>query len=761
MRKAGRGRRGAAAHSLSCERKEEARRQVVRAGRLLRLIWASLLISVTLNQVIGAGRDPAMQVEPDWVDSRWNRTEVGQFLASNLDVSGNRIAKALSIKVGENDEGAVCFDTALCALRAGWTGGFLQFDPARFGLIQGPRIAGEVKFSSPTGLGWQSVSNRYTGLHLHDKRVVLEYTVDDTRIFDSPWLENHDHGKVFTRLLELSPHHKDLRLELAAMGEDSTLSSGQGWAMAVARTGTNVFAVAMRGIDVTLAKEKGKLMAEFPQHPIAQRAKLFLWAGAESLLENFHKSILGAGEPEDLAGLLQPGNARWLPELKTVGQRGLDTDFLAVDTLTVPYDNPWRALMFLAGVDFTPDGAAYICSIHGDVWKVTGINENLRDLRWKRFATGLFQALGLKVRAGQILVLGRDQITRLHDQNGDGEADFYENFSNLIATAPGHSYVTSLEKDDAGNLYYVDPRGLYRVSPDGLRQETLATGFRNANGLGVSPDGKIISVAPQQGEWTPSSAICEIKLNGYYGYGGPKVTPERPLGYDLPLCWIPHHVDNSGGSQVWVPPGQWGRLAGQMLHLLWGRCSLSLVLRQVTDGIPQAAIVPLPARFLSGPMRGSFHPRDGHLYIACSTGWQTSAVKDGALHRVRFTGKRVDISVGWHAQSNGLTLAFAQPLDRSAAEDLGSYALHQWNYKYAPQYGSKEWSVTQPENEGREELTLKSALVTPDGKSVFLEIPGLRPVMQMEIKYSLNAADGEPCRGQLWLTLNRLPGRAP
>jgi hypothetical protein len=58
-------------------------------------------------------------------------------------------------------------------------------------------------------------------------------------------------------------------------------------------------------------------------------------------------------ETEALAPFLQPGAARWLPELNTVGQRGLDTDILTVDTLTVPYENPWNALMFLAGVDFT------------------------------------------------------------------------------------------------------------------------------------------------------------------------------------------------------------------------------------------------------------------------------------------------------------------------------------------------------------------------------------------------------------------------
>ena len=480
--------------------------------------------------------------------------------------------------------------------------------------------------------------------------------------------------------------------------------------------------------------------------------KLVFWTGDKALLSKSDE----VGEPENLSPLLEPGPPRWLPELKTTGQRGLDTDVLAVDTLTVPYDNPWKALMFLAGVDFTPDGAAFVCSIHGDVWRVTGVDEQLRELHWKRFATGLFQPLGLKVRDGQVFVLGRDQITRLHDRNGDGEADFYENFCDHIETLPGHNYVTSLEKDAAGNFYYVDARGAHRVSADGARNETLATGFRNPNGLGASPDGSIITVAPQQGEWTPSSALCEIKQGAYYGYGGPKITPERPLGYDAPLCWIPHSVDNSSGSQVWVPRGQWGPLGGQMLHLLWGRCGLMLVLRDVVDGVSQGAVVPLPGRFLSGPNRGTFNSRDGHLYIAGSSGWQTSAVRDGALQRVRFTGKPVYPPVGWHAHSNGLSLTFTQPLDRVAVEDTGSYAIHEWNYRYAAQYGSKDWSVTDPDKEGRDEVALKSARLLPDGKSVFLEMPGLRPVMQMEIKYNLQAADGKTMRSQLWLTLNRL-----
>src|ERR1043166_1285822 len=77
--------------------------------------------------------DPSRQSERDWVDSRWSKTDVGPFLASTLDLPGGRIAKGLSIKVGEHDEGTVAFDTGACTLRAGWIGGFLQFNGARFG----------------------------------------------------------------------------------------------------------------------------------------------------------------------------------------------------------------------------------------------------------------------------------------------------------------------------------------------------------------------------------------------------------------------------------------------------------------------------------------------------------------------------------------------------------------------------------------------------------------------------------------------------
>ncbi|HEX7652142.1 MAG TPA: heme-binding domain-containing protein, partial [Verrucomicrobiae bacterium] len=341
--------------------------------------------------------------------------------------------------------------------------------------------------------------------------------------------------------------------------------------------------------------------------------------------------------------------------------------------------------------------------------------------------------------------------------NKDGEADFYENFCDLIETSRnGHDYVTSLEKDRNGNFYFVDPVGAHRVSPDGSRMETLASGFRNPNGLGVDDSGSIITVAPQQGEWTPSSVICEIRSGGYYGYPGPKTTLERPLGFDPPLCYIPHSIDNSSGSQAWIPVGHWGVLGQQAIHLAWGRCTAMLLLRDTSSSIPQGATVPLPVHFLSGPDRAVFREADDSLYVVGSTGWQTSATKDGCFQRVRLTGKPVDVPVHWRAVEKGLQIASPMALDPKTAADPGSFSLKQWNYRYQAEYGSKDWSVAHPDKTGRDKLEVSAASLSRDGRTITLSA-AIQPVNQMEISYNVDTASGETLRGQLWLTLNAVP----
>ena len=110
-------------------------------------------------------------------------------------------------------------------------------------------------------------------------------------------------------------------------------------------------------------------------------------------------------------------------------------------------------------------------------------------------------------------VLGRDQITRLHDLNGDGEADFYECFSNKMITSPaGHDFICGLARDPHGRFYTASGKqGLIRISADGQKVDVLATGFRNPDGVGCAPTDGAVTVPCSEGDWTPASMICLVK----------------------------------------------------------------------------------------------------------------------------------------------------------------------------------------------------------------------------------------------------------
>jgi hypothetical protein len=501
----------------------------------------------------------------------------------------------------------------------------------------------------------------------------------------------------------------------------------------------------------------GNLVLKIPAHDKPITVKVSIWSGAKADYDAYEKAAINPIPLDDLTALSKPGPPRWGEPLAVKGVVGKGTEPYVVDTITVPYDNPFKALMFLSGVDFFDNGDAAVCSLHGDVWLVRGIGESLDHVTWQRFATGLYQPLGLKIVNNEVHVLGRDQITILRDTNGDGEADDYVNFNNDARTSTGgHDYSAGLETDRAGNFYHVDPYGLHRVSKDGTNYETLANGFRNAVTLSVSPD-DLVTVSPQEGNWTPSSQISLIKPGGYYGYGGPKITPERPLGYDGPMCWIPHgEIDNSTGGQSWVLSDKWGLPRNTLLNLSFGHCSMQTVLYEKVGEVYQAAVHPLPVQFLSGVIRGRFRNQDGQFYAVGIRGWQTSAVKDGCFQRVRYTGAALVAPVGFHVHSNGIRIDFNAPLDREDAADADNFQIEEYNYRYAATYGSKEYKVSDPAVEGRDAVKVLGVKVSADGKSLFLELANVHPVMQMAIKYTLKAAAGGRVHGGLYNTINAI-----
>lgn len=467
-------------------------------------------------------------------------------------------------------------------------------------------------------------------------------------------------------------------------------------------------------------------------------------------------------ESHPLRPLIAGGPRQWPQTLRTAIKPGAERPY-AVDTIELPYDNPWNALMFCGGHDFLPDGSALVCTMQGDVWHVDGLSESTTEpgtARWHRFAAGLHHALGLVIHGNEIYVLGRDQITRLHDINRDGEADFYECFSRAFETSPaGHDFICGLERDDAGNFYTASGnQGVLRISPDGKRAEVIATGFRNPDGLGLLPDGTV-TVPASEGEWTPASMICAIAPRAEGAAGGS--TPPPHFGYrgpideqppELPLVYLPRGLDNSSGGQTHVASDAWGPLKNQLLHFSFGAGTHFLVLRDEVDGQHQGAVVPLAGDFRSGVHRGRFSPRDGQLYVSGMNGWGSYATQDGCFQRVRYTGDLVQLPVGFHVHENGVAVTFTEPLDRKIAEMPASHFAQCWNYRYSAAYGSAEYSPSHPGAPGHDPLEIASAHVLSDGRTLFLEMPELQPVNQLHLRLHVGAGEGH----DLFATVHRL-----
>ncbi|WP_437201168.1 DUF6797 domain-containing protein [Planctomicrobium sp. SH664] len=471
----------------------------------------------------------------------------------------------------------------------------------------------------------------------------------------------------------------------------------------------------------------------------------------------FQRFLAPASE-HPLRHLTQGGAAFW-PDVITCPIE-LDTARpYAVDNIPFPFENPHKDLMFGGGVAFLQDGAALVCTMQGDVWRAEGFAYPSREVRWRKVASGMFQALGIVADHDGVFVIGRDQITRLHDLNGDGEYDFHECFCNSYVTSTfGHDFICGLERDAQGNFYTVSGnQGLLKISPNGKEVTVIGKGLRNPDGVGVMTDGTVTTPC-SQGNWTPASMICAVAPDKmpkdaqspvlHFGFGGPR--DKQPP--ELPLVYLPRGLDNSSGGQTVVDSDRWGPLQGQLLHFSFGACRYHMILVDEVDGQRQGAVVPMYGDFLSGVHRGKFNPHDGQLYAVGQGGWGAFTVLDGCLARVRYTGDDVQLPVGFHVFQNGVRVDFSSELNSQIAEDVANHFAQCWNYRYSASYGSPEFSPSQPNTPGHDPLKITSAHVLSGGKSLFLEIPELQPVNQLQLRLRIDDQDPQ----DLFLTVHKL-----
>lgn len=573
-------------------------------------------------------------------------------------------------------------------------------------------------------------------------------------------------------------------------GEIDVVEQGAEAPLPAVEAGRSVTGFALVG-----APEGCKLIAQgdrielvVPARQATTRFKIAHWDGAERDLARFRRVVAGnrIKAPGDLTAHTHGGKKRFPGALATTGSRAKDTQAYVVDTITIPMENPWGSWMRTAAMDFFSDGRAAVSTWNGDVWIVAGIDDSLEHLTWKRFATGLFDPLGLKIVDDKVYTLGRDQITRLHDLNGDGEADFYECFNNQVLITQGfHEFAFDLQTDPSGDFYFskagpVRPGGrgfeplvphhgtLLKVKKDGSSIEVVATGLRAPNGIGVGPHGEMTS-GDNQGTWMPRCRLNWITPGAFLGCTDTAHRKEKPTTYDQPICWFPMEVDNSGGGQVWITSDRFGPLKDELMHLSYGTCTLYRVMKEFVDGQIQGGVVAVPCSFGSSLMRARMNPKDGQLYVIGFKGWQTSANWDGGFQRVRYTGKKCYLPRELHVTATGVTITFEDELDPKTANDAGSFDVSQWNYVWDERYGSPEVSLKKPlpdikamkdgyhDFKDHDTVVVKSAKLRADKRTVELTLDAVVPVMQMRIAYNLDAADGAQVKGEIYNSIHKVP----
>lgn len=479
----------------------------------------------------------------------------------------------------------------------------------------------------------------------------------------------------------------------------------------------------------------------------------------------------GANKPVQLTDFSKPEpktGQHFEGEITTSRKEAVSENGFDIEEVELPMQNRWKRNVRLSAFAFFKNGDAAVATFDGDVWIVSGLSDDLQKVGWRRFASGLHEPIGLEVVDDQIYVFSRNGIVRLHDKNQNGEADFYENFSDVVPqTAETREFANDIVAKPGGGFYLakggqqgttlgIANGTVVEVSPDGQKYEIVSTGLRMPY-IGVDPETGIVTASDQQGNWKPATPVRIVRKGEYYGFQPSRFKDKavHPQPTVEPQVWIPHFVNQSGASQVWLRNANMGPLNDSLIHVGYNRPEIfKIYFEKHGENIVQGNVASIAHNFASGLLKGKVHPVDGSLWLTGFKIWGTSAEQISGLYRVTPNGEPVWVPSNLHSEKRGVLLSFEQEVEPSIAGQLTSYSVDRWNYKRTHNYGSGHYQLNgEP---GQETLPVASVKVSQDKKSVFLGIPDMKPCHSLRVTYKVPTLK-EVKVASAFFTLHELP----
>ncbi|WP_113654106.1 c-type cytochrome [Pedobacter namyangjuensis] len=453
-----------------------------------------------------------------------------------------------------------------------------------------------------------------------------------------------------------------------------------------------------------------------------------------------------------------------------------EEDFFRIFKVRVP-EGP---ILEVGGLVTLPNGNLALSTRRGEVYVVE--NPTSVKPYFRKFATGLHEILGIAEKNGAIYVAQRGELTKLIDKNMDGKADVYETIYAWPLSGHYHEYSfgPKIAPDGTfmvtGNVAFgneewwraesrVPMRGWAMKITENGTMTPFAAGLRSPAGLNFIDDK--FYYTENQGDWVGSGGLWNVNKGDFMGHpasliwtdrkdsplklksesfyakmderrlkneNGRYIKPENRVNetfktlfeakkdfpeLKLPSVWLPYGILGVSTSEpVKIPENTFGPFAGQILVGDQGMSIISRIFMETVNGEEQGAAFLFRKGFRSGVLRMAWGT-DGSLFVGeTNRGWGSAGDANEGLERLVYNNKMPFEMKAVRAMPDGFEIEFTKPVDRKSAEDLASYSVESFIYKYQPVYGSP------PVN--NETLKISGVKVSADGLKARLIVQNLR-----------------------------------
>lgn len=423
-------------------------------------------------------------------------------------------------------------------------------------------------------------------------------------------------------------------------------------------------------------------------------------------------------------------------------------------------------------IAFSADGATMyaIAMTEGQIWRTrTPPVGHPKQVRWQRFASGLYHPIGLAVVGERLFVAQKPEITELVDHDGDGIVDHYRTVATGWGLSTGwHEYCFGLVADRQNNLWfalntgffwtnpgYVNPgrwRGsVMRVSTETERLEEMAKGCRVPNGICMGA-GDDLFFTDNQGDWIQSCKLAHVAKGRFYGHPETKedALPSDRYPDGRSAVWFPYHRMRSISGPVHdATQGKFGPFANQMFvgDVGYGaNAGIMRVALERIDGEYQGACFPFVDNQPLGCERMKFGP-DNRLYVASLT---------SGLTRIAFIEQSDPLAmqaIHIRPDGKGFVIHLTKPLAAEQAIEPSQFSVKRFHYAYTGNYGSPQ--------QDEKQVPVEAAQLSADRASITLTFPvETYPIgMVYEIRVGeLIGNQGEKLlHNEAWYTVHRIP----